>query len=42
MPRALLHGPGLSGFVLFVLSSATRLALDIARHSYEGSALMSI
>ena len=42
MPGALLHGPGLSCFVLFVLSSVTRLALDIARHSHAGSALMGI
>ncbi|PKV47861.1 hypothetical protein CLU92_5332 [Janthinobacterium sp. 61] len=38
MPRALLHGLA----VLFVLSSATRLALNIARHSNEGSALAGI
>lgn len=42
MSRALLHGPDLPNFVLFALSSATCLALNIARHSYGGSAVSGI
>lgn len=38
MPRALLHGLA----VLFALSSATRLALYIPRHSYGGCAVLGI